>query len=124
MKSILIVEDSLVVSIFVREQIKRNLPWMEIEIAPSLSAAREVIKRSHQDIIILDLHLPDSEPNETLKVVPEFKASGARVIVSTGLDGMEARCKEAGADDFLSKLIAVDAPTLVNKITHLEDAKP
>ncbi len=57
------------------------------------------------DAIILDLSLPDSPREETVKAIPAIKATqpDASIVVVTGAEGMRDAVLAAGADVFLSK---------------------
>lgn len=57
------------------------------------------------DLVLLDLTLPDSAPEDTLATVRRFVDGGARVLVLSALDdpGTAAAARAAGAVDFVDK---------------------
>lgn len=102
----LIIEDEQAVRIC----IKRILDPFGINFieADSLGTGIErSIEHKNIDLIILDLRLPDSPADTTIKNIPNFKSMHpeAAVLVMTGLsiDEMEEKCLAQGADHFATK---------------------
>ena len=65
--------------------------------------ALERFERIQHDIILLDLHLPGTNGLELIK---RFKSMGdAKIIIVSGVNdhGIERKCMEEGASDFLNK---------------------
>lgn len=70
-----------------------------IEIANTIAQAREWVKRMFFNLILLDLGMPDSTPQITIGLVPEFKVNGTKVAVLTGAWPPESPLPETvGAD--------------------------
>ncbi|MGD2017783.1 MAG: response regulator [Planctomycetota bacterium] len=69
------------------------------------------------DLVLLDLTLPDSAPEDTLATVRRFVDGGARVLVLSALDdpGTAAAARAAGAVDFVDKA-AVSADRIASAL--------
>lgn len=69
----------------------------------TLAAAREHLGSVKTDIILLDLHLPDSDGVDTVRVARRM-APTVPIVVTTGRDDLSiAQIIEAGGIDILSK---------------------
>jgi len=69
----------------------------------TLAAARERLIAQHYDLVLLDLHLPDSAGLDTLRAI---RAAGERIIVVMTADddpGLPMLALEHGAYDFMAK---------------------
>jgi two-component system OmpR family response regulator len=66
-------------------------------------AAVEAFRRSHPDLILLDLMLPEISGTEVCRIIRA--ESGVPILMLTAKDGEhdEAEALDTGADDFLSK---------------------
>lgn len=91
------------------ELLKRNLreirnPAYEIEWAPRLDKALEVLGHQAFDVILLDLSLPDSYGEETFSRIHE-KAAHLPIIILSGLseEKFSLDLMRRGAQDFLNK---------------------
>lgn len=73
----------------------------------------------HPNIVILDLDLPDSGPENSVGLIPVFKKHGACVIAITGHDGFERAARKMGADDFIEKAIGQSTTSFVDHINRL-----
>ena len=75
----------------------------ELDCVETVAAARERLAAAHYDLVLLDLHLPDSNGLDTLRAI---RAQGERItIVMTADDDPELPKKalEHGAYDFVAK---------------------
>jgi diguanylate cyclase (GGDEF)-like protein/PAS domain S-box-containing protein len=75
-----------------------KLDWVD-----TLAAARERLAARHYDLILLDLHLPDSAGIDTLRAI---RGEGERIIVVMTADEdpeLPKRALEHGAYDFVAK---------------------
>jgi PAS domain S-box-containing protein len=75
-----------------------NLDWVD-----TLAAARERLAARHYDLILLDLHLPDSNGIDTLRAI---RGQGERIIVVMTADEdpeLPKKALEHGAYDFVAK---------------------
>ena len=81
-----------------------KLSWVEVDHAVSLAAALEAISKTHYDVVFLDLTLPDSVGDETVRrfcgAAPELA-----VVVLTNHDDDEQAMQslEQGAQDYMLK---------------------
>jgi diguanylate cyclase (GGDEF)-like protein/PAS domain S-box-containing protein len=75
-----------------------KLDWVS-----TLAAARERLAARHYDLVLLDLHLPDSRGLETLRAL---RSSGERIIIVMTADDdpeLPAKALDHGAYDFVAK---------------------
>ena len=75
-----------------------KLDWVS-----SLAAARERLAARHYDLVLLDLHLPDSAGLDTLRAL---RSGGERIIIVMTADEdpeLPAKALEHGAYDFVAK---------------------
>lgn len=102
---VLIVEDVKAALQFYLIAFKQIPPDIfDVETAVTLTEARSILQAMPQDMILLDLGLPDSDGFDTLRKITEAAPSSAIVVCSAENDletGIEA--KRLGADDFLVK---------------------
>src|ERR671934_2593141 len=114
---ILLVEDDESFSVLVRAYLRAmaaddKLPLAtlpqhsgvpKLDAVSTLAAARERLAARHYDLILLDLHLPDSKGIDTLRAI---RAQGERIIVVMTADEDPELPKKAldhGAYDFVAK---------------------
>ncbi|MCD6293678.1 MAG: response regulator [Deltaproteobacteria bacterium] len=90
-------------------------------VAESGEEAIEVLKKSPQDVVILDIRTPGMDGHETLSRIKKI-APDARVIMLTGHGGGESAREslEHGAFDYLNKPCDIDL--LSSKINDAYDA--
>ena len=90
----------------------------EITCQTTLQDGVETFESKSIDVVLLDLHLPDSEGLETLETVHE-ECEGAPIVVLTGLRDQQVGVKaiQRGAQDFLVK-DEVTSELLVRTIHH------
>jgi DNA-binding response OmpR family regulator len=76
-------------------------------IVGNVGSARVEWNRGGWGLCLLDLTLPDSLPDETVRAIPEILAAGVpRVVVITGspvTPGLTELCRKWGAADVLGK---------------------
>ncbi|MHC4757906.1 MAG: PAS domain-containing protein [Planctomycetota bacterium] len=103
--SVLVVEDDRVNFMLLEKLLHKSpLPVDEIESAPSLEAALEIIQDHEFDIIFLDLNLPDSNGLETITKTHK-KSPDTAIIVVTGAydDALGPETIQYGAQEYLRK---------------------
>lgn len=113
---VLVVEDSPTQSQLTCDQLKAaSRHFVPIDV-PTLAIACERLQSGNVDLVILDLHLPDSSGISTIQRVRQVDAT-VPVLVLTGRNDPElgAQCIAAGADDFLPKE-ALEVSTLERHI--------
>lgn len=102
---ILLIEDNPGDALLMRERLATAADVAhEIETVARLSVGIEHLRKNGADLIIVDLHLPDSDGMDTLRQVCAA-APDAAIIVMTGLDDEELalRAVRKGAQDYLVK---------------------
>lgn len=106
--SVLVVEDEFNTRLWITT-IVQSIPEVELVIATSdYATAVEAFNKTHPNVIITDLHLPDKDGLELIKYI---RSSGSRatIIVLTGNQSSEANvdidrlCRKVGADEFIEK---------------------
>lgn len=101
---ILLVEDNAGDARLVREMINEMQLAAEVEHVLELAAIMPKIKEKSFDLVLLDLHLPDSSGLNTVLKIQEMMPD-VPVIVLTGFDNEELSLAsiQAGAQDYLVK---------------------
>jgi DNA-binding response OmpR family regulator len=76
-----------------------------IEVAKTFAEAKDWLKRSAFDLVLLDIGLPDSKASETVAEVKELREGGAKVVIVTGCWPPKPALtpEESGADDVIYK---------------------
>lgn len=100
--SILIVEDELVNSLFLKEAFVR-LP-VKIECVANGLDAVKLYKKNKFDIVLMDLRLPKLDGFEATREILKFNPN-AKVIAQTAyaMYGDREKCLEAGFCDYITK---------------------
>lgn len=102
---ILVVEDDPLIAELISTIIRNTCD--EIETAPTMEDAINHLNICPYAAVLLDLKLPDSDPNQSLASVQLIKRMGAQrvvVITATPIDERLVKAaKEAGADDVIGK---------------------
>lgn len=115
---ILIIEDSIVSALMMEATLNRKKPEINVEISRSLDSGKKCFERLKPAIVILDLGLPDSSPNETLEAIKHFIPT-SKVLVVSGFPEYEKAAKNAGAFDFMPKAIGEDATPFIERISNI-----
>lgn len=105
---IMIAEDNRTNMILARAIISRLLPGSEIIQAVTGAEAVENFKLYHPDFIFMDIQMPEMNGYDAVRQIREIESAGTRrcpvVALTAGtVKGEEARCIEAGMDDYISK---------------------
>ncbi|MBI3446138.1 MAG: diguanylate cyclase [Magnetospirillum sp.] len=107
----LLVEDSPTQALLTLAELER-VPNVKVEHAVSLAEALEYIQRQHFDVVFLDLTLPDSVGDETVKRFCGAAPELAVVVLTNHDDDAQAlNALEQGAQDYLLKA-SIDAASL------------
>lgn len=109
--------DARLVEIYLRES-----PTIEFEMtqASRLSDGIQIANREQDfDIVLLDLHLPDSKGFQTLTRAIEGFSKSTSIVILTGLDdeSMGIKAVESGAQDYLVKG-QIDTTLLTRSVLH------
>ncbi len=104
---VLLIEDSHGDALMVTKRLARESSdgeRIEIERTATLSEGLDRLGKDHTDVVLLDLHLPDSFGSDTVRRVREaFPTMPIVVFTSGGDPGLPIRSLHAGAQDYLSK---------------------
>ena len=98
--TLLLVDDDVAVLRSIGDYFERH--GYEVWREPSGAQAIEACQRVHPDVVLLDLHLPDSSG---LGVLERLRHAGAAVVMLTGQGDIETAVKamQLGAENFLTK---------------------
>ena len=104
MKKILIIDDDYEIREILNIFLTKNK--FITEIAEDLAAAKEKLHSFGPDLILLDMHLPDGDGIDFLKIINEQKID-SHVIMVTGVTDKEIALQalEMGASDYITKPI-------------------
>lgn len=101
MPAVLFVEDDATIAMGVEYSLKQD--GFQVSLAYRLEAARDLLKQSSFDLVLLDLGLPDGSGYELCK---EIRAAGDTPIIILSARDEEASIVlglDLGADDYLTK---------------------
>ncbi len=120
MATILIIEDEMPVAELIKERLEES--GYKTLIAYSGSKGLGVATDHKPDLITLDIHLPDINGIEVLKMLKKDKdKSNIPVIVVTCDDTVEKECKELKAEGFVKKPINFGKlKEIINLVTEKE----
>jgi signal transduction histidine kinase len=104
---VLLIEDSLGDALMVTRRLAREGPArnpIDVERASTLQRGLDLLGKGNTDVVLLDLHLPDSTGVDTVLRVREAFPHIPIVVFSSGGDpGVPIRSLQAGAQDYLGK---------------------
>lgn len=104
MTTVLIIEDELPMAELIKERLEEA--GYNTIIAYSGGKGLDIATDKKPDVITLDIHLPDINGVEILKILKKDKEkSSIPVIVVTCDDTVEKECKELKAEGFIKKPI-------------------
>ncbi|OAN53701.1 diguanylate cyclase response regulator [Paramagnetospirillum marisnigri] len=113
----LLVEDSPTQALLTLAELEK-LPDVKVEHAASLAAALEAIAKTRFDVVFLDLTLPDSVGDETVKRFCGAAPELAVVVLTNHDDDAQAlQSLEQGAQDYMLKA-RIDAPSLSRSLRY------
>ena len=115
---VLLVEDNPEDVRIFEQLLAQDAADFEVTCVARLQEALPHLDAAHTDVVVLDLGLPDSDPNQTFDTLRQ-QAEGLPVIVLTGRadDGAAMRSMRCGAQDFLVKR-AIDTPLLIRSLRY------
>lgn len=104
MLRVLIVEDNLADARLLELMLAESGAKLEIELAHSFAEATAMLRVAEPDVVLLDLHLPDSAGMETLEKLRAFDQS-VPILVMTGssADSFAVQALGMGAQEFFEK---------------------
>jgi two-component system, cell cycle sensor histidine kinase and response regulator CckA len=104
---VLLIEDDLGDALLVTRRLERELGSLEsirLERATTLAEGIDVLGKRGVDVVLLDLHLPDSAGSDTVRRLREAEATVPIVVfTSSGEGDLPLRALKAGAQDYLGK---------------------
>lgn len=113
----LLVEDSPTQALLTLAELER-VPGVQVEHAASLAAALEAISKTAFDVVFLDLTLPDSVGDETVRRFCGAAPELAVVVLTNHDDDAQAmQALEQGAQDYMLKA-RIDAQSLSRSLRY------
>lgn len=104
MKSILIVDDHEIVRSGLKMLITGFYPFVELNEAHNEASTVEMLKKQQFDLVILDIHMPNSNSIGLLEYIGKMFSTTKVLIFSMGSEVLYAkRFLQAGAKGYLSK---------------------
>ncbi len=104
---VLLIEDDLGDALLVTRRLERELGSLDsilLERASTLSEGIDLLGKKRTDVVLLDLHLPDSAGSDTVRRLREAEAIVPIVVfTSAGDTDLPLRALKAGAQDYLGK---------------------
>jgi CheY-like chemotaxis protein len=107
--TILLVEDNPTDTILVREALLHRSNYYTLDIVSTMGEALTLLKYGKYDVILLDLVLPDSNPNIILAplitILGDLSDSYPTIVVLTGVDDLDTRLEalRMGAQGYFPK---------------------
>ena len=114
-RTILIVEDDIDLCEMMRDKLEAE--GYKVIVAYTGIEGVASINSTAPDIISLDIHLPDMNGMEILKMLKKKGKHSLPVIIVTCDDTAKTECKEYGADGFVTK------PINFNKLKEIINAQ-
>ena len=91
----------------------------ELEVVETLTAAIAALEVQPADCVLLDLDLPDAEPDETIRRMASVAGPTPLFVLSGNADpGIADRVRRAGALDFIDKG-DLNGPVLLQLLAHV-----
>ncbi len=103
---ILVVDDEPAILRVVQTNLGRH--DFRVDVAASATEALGVLGRTHPDLILLDLGLPDMDGLEVIRTVRKHQGTPIVVLSARGAEHDKVTALDLGADDYLTKPFGVD----------------
>ncbi len=111
-KKILIIEDSISLLQHIQQSLFTTLD-LECDTAPTEKEALRLLEKNSYDVVILDIHLPDSSGNFIGSLIRKKN----RIIIVTGSENEDERAKLVSLP-IIDYVYKTDEKTLVNYLTN------
>lgn len=118
---VLLIEDDAADELLVRRRLSSPLLWGSycLERCDRLETGLERLRRGDYDVLLLDLHLPDSQGLETLRRARAVDSKVPTVVFTTAGDEVTALgALDAGAQDYLVKDENIGGPQIERAISY------
>src|SRR5688572_16553516 len=104
---VLLIEDDLGDALLVTRRLERELGSLDkvvLERATTLHEGIDLLGKREADVVLLDLHLPDSAGTDTVRRLREADPNVPVVVFTSASEGeLPLRALKAGAQDYLVK---------------------
>jgi signal transduction histidine kinase len=119
---VLLIEDDLGDALLVTRRLERELGSLDkvaLERATTLAEGIDLLGKREADVVLLDLHLPDSAGTETVRRLREADPAIPVVVFSSAGEGeLPLRAIKAGAQDYLGKGDFETGPVIHRCLRH------
>jgi len=90
----------------------------DVDVAPGIADARQLLSKGPYDVVLLDLNLPDGNGLDLLQEIRTEHGTKVSILVLTGMRQEDAvvRGLELGADDYMTKPFS--PPELLARVTR------
>lgn len=106
---ILFVDDDAMNRRVVRDMLK--VAGVDMDEAPEAQSGLEMIERDKYDLVLMDLRMPGMDGLTAIRTIRARRDEKARVpiivVTADGASGIKERCVADGADDLLTKPVAM-----------------
>jgi len=94
----------------IRRVVQTNLGYHDFRVDTAASAGEALTKlaRTHPDLILLDLGLPDMDGLEVIRSIRRHQGTPIVVLSARGSERDKVAALDLGADDYLTKPFGVD----------------
>jgi DNA-binding response OmpR family regulator len=100
--TVLVVEDDVHIAELIQVMLARE--EIDVSIAPDCATAKEALRATTRDLVLLDLKLPDGSGLDLLRWLRAHNAADAVIVMTAFRQEEQAlRAYELGASDFVSK---------------------
>jgi DNA-binding NtrC family response regulator len=105
---ILLVDDDPTALFAMAEIVRRRLPAVTIDLAPSAAVAFVLLASANYDVIVSDIRLPGMNGIDLLKAVKGIRPESMVVLVTACEAGLRDDAMQHGATAFLEKPIVIE----------------
>lgn len=119
MNKILLIEDSAASAMLYESRLNRTAPNMAVHVRRTWAGAMDELRRGFAPtVVIVDLGLPDSDPEETIQKLGVFKPAKVLAMSGSG-DEYEELSRQNGADDYMAKVIGESTIPFMDRVIRL-----
>jgi two-component system KDP operon response regulator KdpE len=103
---VLVVDDEPAIVRAVQTNLSRH--GFQVDTASTGEAALEAVRRSHPDLVLLDLGLPDLDGLEVIRELRQRASTPIVVLSARGAEQVKVAALDLGADDYLTKPFGIN----------------